>query len=202
MIIVNCLGGFSLLQWVKQYFDHCSHIIAIIQNEYEHRRRVYDIGIYDYISTPIIYDEVIVRTKACLLLHQLTNNSDTPTSTLPLPTTPINTSKEAILTEKVCRYLSKDLSQNHTMDSIALAVASNRNNLAIAFKTVHGRGVFSWLRELRMKQAEQLLRNSQLTIQQISYEVGYPDPANFSTTFKRFYRLSPAKYRRKMMGSK
>lgn len=107
-----------------------------------------------------------------------------------------------MLVEKTCLYLLGNLTVDISLDCLASKMASNRNTLSLAFKNSMNIGVFTWLRTQRMKQAEQLLGTSILSIQRICYEVGYNDSANFSTAFKSFYGVSPLQYRNKMMASK
>ena len=47
-----------------------------------------------------------------------------------------------------------------------------------------------------MAKAKHLLSHSNLTIQQICYEVGYEDPANFATSFKQQNQISPSNFRK------
>ena len=48
-----------------------------------------------------------------------------------------------------------------------------------------------------LTEAKMLLHSSPLTIKEISYELGFDDPAYFSTFFKRNLNLSPGKYKLK-----
>ncbi len=80
-------------------------------------------------------------------------------------------------------------------------MATNRNSLSIAFKAVLNQGAFAWLRQQRLKKAKQILATTQLPIQQVCYQVGYNDPANFATAFKKIYQLSPMQYRKKVLDS-
>jgi AraC family transcriptional activator of pobA len=48
-----------------------------------------------------------------------------------------------------------------------------------------------------LMEAKMLLHSSPLTIKEISYELGFDDPAYFSTFFKRNLNLSPGKYKLK-----
>ena len=58
-----------------------------------------------------------------------------------------------------------------------------------SFKTI--------LIEAKMDNASTLLHNTDLTIEEIAYTVGYSDTANFYRAFKEFYGLSPKQYRNK-----
>ena len=76
-------------------------------------------------------------------------------------------------------------------------MGSNRSKLATTFKRVLGVGVFEWLRKQRMLKAKALLIYSDLSIQEIGFEVGHENSANFSSAYKKQYNLSPRQQRNK-----
>ena len=50
--------------------------------------------------------------------------------------------------------------------------------------------------KIRMKKAKTLLKNSNMTIENISYSVGYPNAEHFSRVFKKTFDVAPAQYRK------
>ncbi|WP_309243368.1 helix-turn-helix transcriptional regulator [Caballeronia sp. CLC5] len=65
------------------------------------------------------------------------------------------------------------------------------SKLSKLFKAVEGKTMMEYLLMVRMRRALDLMREGDLSITQISYEVGYEYPANFSTAFRRFFGTSP-----------
>ena len=63
------------------------------------------------------------------------------------------------------------------------------------FKAIHGMTASQYVVELRMQRARELLSEDQLSIQDISMEVGYDYLTNFSKAFKRHTGLSPRTFR-------
>ncbi|NNN45059.1 MULTISPECIES: helix-turn-helix transcriptional regulator [Vibrio] len=51
----------------------------------------------------------------------------------------------------------------------------------------------------KKKHALALLADTQLTIQQIAYQLGYEEPSNFHRTFRRWYPFSPMQYRQQCL---
>ncbi|WP_455221319.1 AraC family transcriptional regulator ligand-binding domain-containing protein [Kaarinaea lacus] len=51
------------------------------------------------------------------------------------------------------------------------------------------------LNQTRQELAEQYIENSRLSINEITYMLGFSDPANFSRAFKRWHGVSPSHYR-------
>lgn len=114
----------------------------------------------------------------------------------PLSRQPIY-SKHKDLVEKTCRYIQQHLALPLTLDSISKAMNTNRNSLSKAFKHELNMGVSTWLRIQRMEKAWQLLVDTNLSVQEISIQLGYPSQANFSTSFKSLFKQSPIQIRRK-----
>jgi len=51
------------------------------------------------------------------------------------------------------------------------------------------------LNQTRQELAEQYIENSRMSINEITYMLGFSDPANFSRAFKRWHGVSPSQYR-------
>lgn len=58
-----------------------------------------------------------------------------------------------------------------------------------------------FIREVRLKEAERLIKTTKLTIQEIMYQTGFNNKSYFYSIFKTAYGMSPSEYRKKMMGS-
>lgn len=52
------------------------------------------------------------------------------------------------------------------------------------------------LTSIRMRNSENLLANTQLSVEEISFQVGYKNPESFIRCFKRIYKMSPSQFRR------
>jgi transcriptional regulator GlxA family with amidase domain len=66
------------------------------------------------------------------------------------------------------------------LERLARLVGTNRRRLNDAFQALCGQPVFGWLREERLRQANQLVGQSLMPFSQISESMGYSTPANFS----------------------
>lgn len=63
-------------------------------------------------------------------------------------------------------------------------------------KNITGYNYSRLIRKIRFEKAESLLKNTSLSIQTISQELGYESPENFMHAFKKEYHLTPSDYRK------
>lgn len=67
-------------------------------------------------------------------------------------------------------------------------------------KKLFGHNFSYMLQWVRFQKAEEFLRNTPLTVSQISKELGYENPENFFRAFKNHYNLTPTQYRNQFAG--
>lgn len=72
----------------------------------------------------------------------------------------------------------------------------SESHLRQRFRKQSGLSIGYFLRELRLREAEKLLRQSQLGLKEISARVGYSDPAAFHRAFSRMLGTTPRSYRK------
>ena len=84
-----------------------------------------------------------------------------------------------------------------TLETIAESVHSNASYLSRIFKKEVGTSVITYITDLRIKKAKDLLEHSDLKTFEISDAVGIHDPAYFSVLFKKYTGMSPKSYRNK-----
>lgn len=93
-------------------------------------------------------------------------------------------------------FMLKHLGEYHSLKSLAKRVGTNEYTLKTEFKELFGTTVFGYWHNLKMEKAQNLLRDHQKPIKQISEIVGYKNPQHFSTAFKKKYGMAPSIYRK------
>jgi AraC-like DNA-binding protein len=92
------------------------------------------------------------------------------------------------------RLLIRDLNNPPSLLELARQVGLNDRKLKQGFRQLFGTTVFGYLYDYRMEQARQLLTDTQMTISAIAYRVGYKNPGDFSTAFRRKFGINPRTY--------
>lgn len=84
-----------------------------------------------------------------------------------------------------------------TLPDLASRFATNRTTLAARFREKTGASIGEYLRRLRVRVAEVLLRDTGIPVIEIMERVGFADPSQFGRLFRRETGLSPSEYRQR-----
>ena len=82
-----------------------------------------------------------------------------------------------------------------TVESLAEKCCMSRSKFASLFNQIVGETPLAYLQQHRLRLASQLLKQGQLSIQQIAHQVGYSSETAFSQAFKKQFELSPSQYK-------
>lgn len=96
---------------------------------------------------------------------------------------------------RACRYLEMNPSDNILLPELALLSGCSVSTLQRHFRKYCRQTVYEYRRDLRLHLAQNLLKNTTLSIKEIAARIGYADQAYFSNDFKKHSRLSPQAWR-------
>lgn len=96
---------------------------------------------------------------------------------------------------KVVDFLELNYMKRISQQECADYFHINKDYLSRAFKKHTGIGMAKYLNNIRIRKAKELLRSTELQIQEIADQVGYFDAKYFSRQFKLATGMTPASYR-------
>lgn len=96
--------------------------------------------------------------------------------------------------EQAMVYLQTNYMKDISLDSCADHTGTNPFFLSKSFKQVTGKNFIDYLTELRMEKAKELLRESELKINDVAEQVGYQH-SYFNRIFKKLEGMTPTRYR-------
>ena len=97
-------------------------------------------------------------------------------------------------------YMQERFTQPLSMSLIATTFELSERTLTRRFQRAAGTTPWQYLLNLRLSEAESLLRTTNLNITEVAAEVGMVDSAHFARQFKKINRLSPSEYRKAVRG--
>jgi len=99
------------------------------------------------------------------------------------------------LGNQIKEYIDKNYIRNISIDKIADRLYISRDYLSHVFKNETGYSPINYMINRRIGEAKRLLLTTEMTIQQISMEVGYLNANYFSMLFKKVTGISPGHFR-------
>lgn len=92
---------------------------------------------------------------------------------------------------KALAYLEEHYAKPVSIRDVASHVNLSETYLCQIFKTQTGKSIMTYLNELRMAKAYELLSSGRLLVKEAAAEVGIPDPFYFNRLFKKHFGIAP-----------
>lgn len=104
-------------------------------------------------------------------------------------------SHEEELMHSFLNEVKKHCKQNRKVQFYASLLNVSPGYLSTVVKSASGKSPAEWIDNFVAGEARALLKSTSMTIQQISYELGFPSQSFFGKFFKRITSVSPKEYR-------
>lgn len=98
--------------------------------------------------------------------------------------------------DRVCTFINQKYKEPLRLKDAASIAHMSTTAFSRFFKKSTGKTFVSYVNELRIGWACKLLIETELTVAEICYEVGFNNLSNFNRRFTERHRMSPRKYRR------
>lgn len=154
------------------------------------------LGADDYITKPFNNDILALKIKRLLGLKQ---KGLKRTLIDPTPSKIEITSLDEQLIDKAVKYVEDNISRSDlSVEELARQMGMSRVHLYKKISALTGKSPIEFIRLLRLKRATQYLTESQLTIAEIAYKLGFNNPKYFSKYFKDEFGILPSEYQGKI----
>ncbi|WP_127534684.1 helix-turn-helix domain-containing protein [Paenibacillus kobensis] len=97
---------------------------------------------------------------------------------------------------QIKQYIIEHVKEEISLETIAQRVQLSPYYISKIFKEQLGINYIDFLTECRIDKAKSLMLDPQLSMKEITFEVGYNDPNYFSKVFKKVCGCSPSEYRK------
>lgn len=144
--------------------------------------------IYDLASSSDYIRDMRINEKLGTLLTLLMEQSWHPES--------VTVSRKRMELAAVKEYLDEHYTERITLDDLAERFFINKFYLSKIFREAYGTTVNNYLISKRITRAKQLLRFTDMTVDEIGVAVGMTDANYFSRMFRKVEGISPREYRK------
>lgn len=196
------MDGIELTQKVKadSRTSHIPVILLTAVTDMESKLAGMKVGADDYITKPFSseflharIENLIVQRNQLQLFYRSQFISTRPDFGLP----PLEVkSQEDQFMQKLIKIMNENLENfDLNIDFLASELGMSRTVFFNKLKSLTGFSPVEFVREVRFERAAEYMRSTQLTVSEISYQVGIEDPRYFSRCFKQKFGITPSEYR-------
>ncbi|SFL73177.1 AraC-type DNA-binding protein [Paenibacillus sp. 1_12] len=104
------------------------------------------------------------------------------------------------LERQILAYIEQNIYNEISLSSLSEGIHMNSSYVSRIYKSVMGSNFSEHLAGIKMKHAESLLRESDLSIKDIAEKLGYTSPRYFAKLFKEKFGCTPKSYRDSLNG--
>lgn len=184
------MDGYAACRLLKAHVDtkHIPVIFLTAATDLDDRLCGLRAGAVDYIVKPANEEEVRLRVAA-----QLSRTQSKPEEHI---SEPFTISGPRALVRAFLRLLEDCCEDDVDLDDLLANIGTTKQVLNDAFRATTGASFYGWLRDQRMRRACHWLLHSDLSIGQISDDLGYSNSGNFATAFRERYGITPRDFRK------
>lgn len=187
---------------IDSFFDnHCSlqetYIYSHIINNQRLEKQKINTNDNTYLSTFLKIEEINTRIEKLVALREELKKPHQQNEVI-IPEHNITKSWDEKFLYRLLQYIKNNLNDPElSVTSILSQMHISRTQLHRKLKTLTGLSTTEFIRTIRLKRAEQLLKQNADSVTQIGYQIGFSDHSYFSKCFKKEYGISPSEYSKK-----
>ncbi len=197
-IMMSEMNGFELCKRIKGDVrtSHIPVILLTAKASVESTEKGFEVGADYYMTKPFNPKLLELRIKNILrtrdhIRHQLLHVQD-------MSLEPKNLkigSKDQDFLNSVVKCVEDNLANSDFgIDHLCKELALSRTQLYRKLKGLVGQSANEFIRSFRLKRAAQLLKTQELTISEVTYQVGFNDLQYFRYCFKEQFGVNPSEY--------
>lgn len=188
------MDGIELCRRLKANSETASIPVIILTAKHDMQAKVegLTIGADDYITKPFNIDLLLLRMRR---LVELTAKGVSRTTIDPEPGEIKITPLDERLIEKAVKYVVANIKRPElSVEELSSHLGMSRVHLYKKMKAITGKTPIEFIRLIRLKRAAQMLRESQMNVSEIAYQLGFNSPKYFSKYFKDEFGVLPSVY--------
>jgi CheY-like chemotaxis protein len=190
------MDGFELCEKLKtdQRTSHIPVILLTAKADLNSKIEGLEFGADDYISKPFEAEELKVRAKNLIEQREQLREKFGKQIEVNLGEIATSSMDEQFL-NRLLTVFEKHLSDpGYSTESFAREVGFSSSQLNRKLRALTNLSIHSFILNLRLKRAAQLLKNRTATVSEIAYSVGFKNPSKFASAFKHQYGSSPTDF--------
>ena len=190
--------GLQAARQIRQSGFPCMILFLSAYDKFSYAREAITLRAMDYLLKPYEAQELILSVEEALNLYSRT--AGIPERHLSVPQEAPEEEAPAAhrmgqVRENIERYIRSHYTSELSMQDVAKAMNYSEAYFCKLFKQCFKVNFSAWLNEFRVEKAKEMLRDTRLSVREISLACGYTDANYFARVFKRITGKTPSEYR-------
>jgi YesN/AraC family two-component response regulator len=148
-------------------------------------------GVTDYIEKPICFKYLLSKIARVLGGPGVVEVNEPDTNRGAAE------NRDEFVVDGIAMHIREYYMRDLPLNAVSKMANMNRSKFCAIFKKRFGQTFTAYLKNVRVRNASELLRNSSLSVTEISHAVGYGSVVHFDRVFRDVHGLSPKEYRRR-----
>jgi two-component system, response regulator YesN len=178
--------GFDIAKALRQKRADIPIILITAYDNKDVILRALRAGITDYIKKPLCLRYLVQRVRDLLAGKAISEYAAFDTVS----------NRQEFIMDGIKEYIEINFKEDLPLDKLAKIIGMNKFDFSKIFKGRFGKSYLSYLNDVRIEKAAELLENDELSITDVVFFVGYKSVEHFDRLFKKQYGMSPRDYRK------
>lgn len=195
-LMMPVMDGISLTKLLKEnnITSHIPILMLTAKADTESKREGFERGVDQYLAKPFDMQELRARLKSLWLQHKVLKEKYSKELVIE-PTQVSVSDREGVFLEELIQVVDEHImDEGFTVETLQKKIGMSRMQLHRKLKALTGQSASEFIRNIRLKRAAQLLRDSNMQVAEAAYQSGFSHLSYFSKCFKAQYGILPSEY--------
>lgn len=195
-VIMPLMDGIEMSRKLKEEIrsSHIPIIMLTARSSIDNRIEGLETGADAYIEKPFSVDLLEVQISNLLENRKILREKFSKELVIK-PADIAVTSVDAIFIQKAMDIVNNHISDpDFSSDEFCKEIGMSRSQLHRKLKALTSQPASEFIRTLRLKRAASLLKDSKMSVEEISYRVGFNSPAYFTKCFRTLFGKTPSEF--------
>ena len=185
--------GLEVARKIRETDKNCGILFLTGYDKFAYAKQAIAVRALDYLLKPYKEQELVFAVEEAI--HQVTARPTRPSRPAPVRREEDEDVRTTIIRAEIGNFIENHYREDISMQDAAAALRYSDAYFCKLFKQCFKVNFSAYLNEYRVKKAQQLIRDSRLSLKDVGTAVGYADANYFTRVFKRLTGQTPSEYR-------
>ena len=196
------MDGLEMLQSIRKDFQisHIPVIILTAKNDEGAKTKAITLGANAYITKPFSKEYLLARidqllAERKLFRERIRQQMENQTTTEEDSYEQYLVKKDVQFLEKIHQVIEENMDDSDfNIDTIASGIGLSRSAFFKKLKSLTGLAPVDLVKEIRLNKSIELIKNTDLSVSEVAFAVGFKDSGYYSKCFRKKYNQTPREY--------